>query len=183
MTLCGVPHPDHPEVRCEAPEGRHTEHYARPEWLWPNPEVQAQQARIAPMSPTDRQRQMTAMAQAIRAGRRELRDDPTVLAGALQREPRDTSRAALYATMPRTGTQRWEALLYIRDQGERGATHEEIRLRFDWSYSASTTRPQELEMGEWIEDSGRRRRTTRGQDAIVWVLSAEGRRKLTALGH
>lgn len=55
MTVCGVPHPTEPGVRCEADRepGTHEDHYASPAWLWPDPDYAAAVARRAPRTPGD----------------------------------------------------------------------------------------------------------------------------------
>lgn len=118
----------------------------------------------------------------------DIAADPGVNAAAIQADPRDTSEWAQWAVLPRTGSQRLAVLDFIIGRGEEGATHQEIRDGIvtdaggQLSYSSSTTRPQELEKGGWIMDSGMRRETRAGNPAIVWVLSEEGRWKLKNLG-
>ena len=67
MPACGALHPDHPEVRCEAPEGGHPYHYARPEWAWDDPDYQAQAARTAPRPARDWEDDLLEKARKIRA--------------------------------------------------------------------------------------------------------------------
>lgn len=119
----------------------------------------------------------------VRSVRRrpDLAANPGADHAAIQRDPRDTAEYAKWSVMPKTGSQRLAVLEFIIDRGETGATHQEIFQQLHLSYSAATTRSQELEQGGWIVDSGRRRDTIAGNPAIVWVLSEEGRWRLKEL--
>lgn len=84
-----------------------------------------------------------------------------------------TSEDAAQAIEPVSGTLRRAVYELIRDAGEHGATDEEISERL--GLDSSTTRPRrwELERAAWVRDSGRRRRTRGGRDAIVWVAGSQ----------
>ena len=87
----------------------------------------------------------------------------------------ETQRLAAIEAYPATGTWRRRVLNAITAAGARGSTDEELQdlLRLN----PSTQRPRRVELveGGWIEDSGRRRRTRSGRDAVVWTLSERAR--------
>jgi len=87
----------------------------------------------------------------------------------------DTQRKAAIAQWPTSGTQRRHILDFIAEQEDRGATDEEIEQCFGARHQSASARRNELMNDGWIEDSGKRRRTTSGKEAIVWVLSDAGR--------
>lgn len=79
----------------------------------------------------------------------------------------DTSRAAAARIYPKTGTKRWVVLQAIA-QSSGGLTDEEMQQRIPMS--PNTQRPRRVELVEqgFIRDSGKRRPTSTGDDAIVW---------------
>jgi len=90
--------------------------------------------------------------------------DPTRdIAGALHRGAGDTERAAAELAAPRSGTWRWRVLLAVELGG--------------LLYTVAPRR-HELARDGWIVDSGERRRTPSGTEAVVWVLSEAGYRQL-----
>lgn len=86
--------------------------------------------------------------------------------------------AARFDTLPRSGTARYRVLTFIYNKRKRGATDEEMRNALGMRYSTQCARRLELVEGDWIEDSGRTRLTEAGNNATVWVMSSEGKRKL-----
>ena len=99
----------------------------------------------------------------------------------------DTSRAAALAALPRSGTQRRAVLgVFVTGQpvgqvvGEYGFEPESTRYEFTdeelkaaTGLPANTVRPRRVELvdGGWLMDSGERRPTRSGHDAIVWCLT------------
>lgn len=86
----------------------------------------------------------------------------------------DTSRAAAIANYPRTGTQRGRVLAAIA-ASEDGLTDEEITARTGIASSSERPRRVELVQAELVIDSGRRRPTSTGSLAVVWVANMYGR--------
>lgn len=98
------------------------------------------------------------------------RPDENVV-GVMPSQPMDTSEAAAWAVLPRTGTQRMTILEWLVARGDQGGTDEETRLALGMRYSSVTTRRDELRKGGWVKDSGARRATTSGESAAVWVVT------------
>lgn len=175
---CGITHPDHPEVACNIREALadHEEHlgFKPGEGVieWPNPSYQPK-VRVAPRG----RRPAAEVAAEINRETIELSRAAENTPGAVHRSPRDTEEAAAFAVMPRTGTQRMAVLAAIRDAGD-GMTDEEITAHLDMNPSSVRPRRQELEIGGWVMDSGARRKVQSGQEAIVWVLTPDGRSRL-----
>ncbi len=89
----------------------------------------------------------------------------------------ETSRAAAERALPRTGSKRRQTVEAI---ARRASTAEEVGDRFGWPHQSYSATVSTLARDGWLVDSGERRQTSTGNDAIVWVLSAEGRRILEA---
>lgn len=99
--------------------------------------------------------------------------------GKFQAEPHPTALRGAVKVYPRSGTQRRLILDAIAAAGERGLTHDEIAAVPGVADTAHRTRKTELVEDGWVEDSGRTRPTVTGTDAIVWVLTEQGRRELS----
>lgn len=82
-------------------------------------------------------------------------------------EERDTSRAAAEAIEPSAGSLRGMVLDLIRYRGN--ATDDEIESELDLRHQTASARRRELVLGGLIFDSGLRRKTRSGRNAIVWV--------------
>lgn len=80
----------------------------------------------------------------------------------------ETQRIAAVLAYPGSGTQRRRVLEAIARAGERGLTDEELQDALGMNPSTERPRRVELVEGEWIIDSGRRRRTRSGRLAVVW---------------
>ena len=108
-----------------------------------------------------------------------MTDQPSLLdligPGKVRHDHPETSRAAAWAVAPRTGTQRRKVLVAI---AYKPRTDEELQA--DLAMSGNTERPRRVELveGGWIEDSGERRKTRAGDDAIVWSLTEKARAEL-----
>lgn len=85
----------------------------------------------------------------------------------------DTERAAQWAKMPTSGTQRRKVLQLI---WQRPRTDEEISVV--GRISPSSVRPRRVELieGGWVEDSGLRRDSTYGHAMTVWAVTEAGSR-------
>lgn len=90
--------------------------------------------------------------------------------GLVRHDAPQTSRDADARNAPREGTQRAKVLNFIRACGGDGATDEE--LQDETGLNPNTARPRRVELVRdgWIRDSGRRRKTRGGDEAIVWVF-------------
>lgn len=113
---------------------------------------------------------ITAVARAMT----ECRPDPTEDTTTTGAEHPDTSRQAALLALPRTGTQRHRVLTAIRASGDRGLTDSELGDRLGMNPSSVRPRRGELVQGMHIKDSGRRRATPSGAEAIVWVANTPG---------
>jgi hypothetical protein len=98
----------------------------------------------------------------------------------VRRDAKATSVLAALVTLPRSRTRRYAVLEAIAGAGEHGRTDEELYGLI--GAGPNTVRPRRVELvdGRWIEDSGKRRPTCTGADAIVWVLTEEGAAKWRA---
>lgn len=82
-----------------------------------------------------------------------------------------TSRQAAEDAKPGAATERRKVLLYLQSRGEDGATDEECQLAL--SMNPSTQRPRRVELvrSGLVKDSGRKRRTASGREAVVWTVA------------
>ncbi len=82
-----------------------------------------------------------------------------------------SSRIAAERVRPRSGTQRAKVLHLLMYEGP--MTDEEMQERL--VMSANTQRPRRVELVQqgWVRDSGLRRPTSTGQDAVVWTFIPE----------
>lgn len=82
----------------------------------------------------------------------------------------DTSKEAAAFVLPRSGTQRARVYEYIKSRGDFGATDEEIETDLEMVATRSCRpRRKELVDAGLVKDSGQRRITTSGVNAIVWI--------------
>jgi predicted ArsR family transcriptional regulator len=98
--------------------------------------------------------------------------------------PTDTSRRTAERIMPRTGSTRRAILNQLIELGPRfGATDQELQHAL--GISGDTVRPRRVELVEdgWVTDSGRRRPTPSGHDAIVWVPTEAAMESASAERH
>jgi len=101
--------------------------------------------------------------------------DPTRdIAGGLHRGAGDTERAAAELVAPRSGTWRWRVLLAVARAGASGRTDWELHTELGGLLYTVAPRRHELARDGWIEDSGERRRTPSGTEAVVWVMTGMG---------
>jgi predicted transcriptional regulator len=84
---------------------------------------------------------------------------------------RDTSFAAAKLFEPKAGTLRAKVLAELQVRGSFGATCDEIEQAFGMSHQTVSARVRELSMGGKIRDSGGRRPTRSGRNAICWVAT------------
>jgi hypothetical protein len=87
----------------------------------------------------------------------------------LSRKATDTQKAAVKATLPRSGTfgaALWELFC---DAGDNGLTDDEIERKTSRSHQSSSAARNALMNRGLLKDSGQRRKNRRGLDCIVWV--------------
>lgn len=114
----------------------------------------------------------------------EMTDDPTLFEtqydqqlGSHEFKPhaftgkRATSIAAATVILPRTGTQRRKVYDFIVSRGTFGATDDEMMDELSMSGNSLHPRRLELVQAKLIDDSGQRRKTKSGSDAIVWTAN------------
>jgi hypothetical protein len=108
---------------------------------------------------------------------RRCLEEPLPAAGAASvRQGRtETSKAAAWAALPGSGTQRRRVLELV---GRCACTDEEISHHLDMNPSSVRPRRGELVAGGWIEDSGVRKATESGEFAVVWSLTIRGREQI-----
>lgn len=84
-----------------------------------------------------------------------------------------TTGLARAAIRPIALSLRARLLYYLVLQGDNGATLEEAEL--DLGMAGNTLRPRRVELADkgYVEDSGRRRLTKAGRQAVVWVVPDE----------
>lgn len=87
----------------------------------------------------------------------------------------ETERQAAALQSVKSGTDRRKVLDYLWACGDDGATDEEIALALTMRHYTAAPRRTELRDAGWVEDSGRRRATTTGTAAAVWILTERGR--------
>ena len=80
-----------------------------------------------------------------------------------------TSKAAAKAIEPSAEVLRGQVLAYIRSQGERGATDEEIQQALEMQGNTERPRRGELVEAGLVKKSDATRKTSSGRAASVWV--------------
>lgn len=78
----------------------------------------------------------------------------------------DTERRAAYAVFPKTGIQRYRVLQAIVYSD--GLTDAEVAAATGIYLYSAAPRRNELYLGGWVRDSGKRRLTGNGGEGIVW---------------
>lgn len=99
-------------------------------------------------------------------------DAPDTVPGA-----RATSRAAAAYEFPRSGITRRRILEHIA-RAELGATDEELIAALRLNPNTLRPRRGELVTGGWVQPSMVTRAAASGQQAIVWIATAEAHRRL-----
>jgi hypothetical protein len=98
----------------------------------------------------------------------------------------DTQRAAAILVYPKTGIARERVLRNIIESGEFGVIDEDGYRRLRMIQNTYIPRRNELTNDGWIKDSGRRRETAAGAQAVVWVATERALvaiRRLDPLDH
>ena len=84
----------------------------------------------------------------------------------------DTSKEAAESIEPSSGTLRAHVLGFIKRRGKRGMTCDELEHASGLTHQTASARINELMKLQAIRDSGKRRRTRSGRNAVVWVQSS-----------
>lgn len=101
----------------------------------------------------------------------DLPDPSRKSIGQFNRNAPDTQIAAAVSVYPTSGTVRRLVLDWVAGRGYLGATDEEIEQYLNLRHQSASARRNELVRDGWLIDSSRRRKTTSGREAVVWVLS------------
>jgi hypothetical protein len=78
--------------------------------------------------------------------------------------------AALNA-LPKTGTKRRITYDLIKESGTYGLCDHELEFKTGWLHQSASAARNTLMNDGFIKDSGLRRKTPAGNDAIVWIIS------------
>lgn len=126
---------------------------------------------------------------------RPLSDPAAPTMGKFTKAGPDTSRLAALAVYPKTPTQRRRILeIMLKEEHHpiphpdggtmvvTGWTDDEAEQRLGMLHTSYTARRGELVTGGWVYDSGRRRKTRSGNEAVVWKLTAVGKARITEAG-
>lgn len=88
-------------------------------------------------------------------------------------EPVETSVLAAEEAKPTAGTQRSRLYRLLKRRGRYGATDDELEVLSGLSHHTVSPRRRELVLKGLVRDSGHRRPTRRGREAIVWELGVD----------
>jgi hypothetical protein len=113
----------------------------------------APQVVHCPCCPTQKANRRAIDANVVRVGRRNP----------------ETSHKAAQGVLPRTGTKRRALYNLIDSRGVVGMTDHEIEQVTGWHTNTSRSTRNGLMNDGWIWDSGVRRKTPQGHNAIVWI--------------
>lgn len=102
-----------------------------------------------------------------RAAKEAMVDRNTVAVGA--NNPATSHKAAAKA-FPRSGTKRREVFEIIKASAQNGMTDKELEKQTGWQHESLSATRNSLMKDELIFDSGQRRNTPAGNEAIVWVV-------------
>ena len=82
----------------------------------------------------------------------------------------ETSKAAAISMLDTADTLRAVVFRFIREQGEHGATDDEIEINLHLSHQTASARRRELVLLDAIGESGKLRKTRSGRNAKVWTV-------------
>lgn len=82
-----------------------------------------------------------------------------------------TSVKAALNALPKTGTKRRLTFDLIKDAQERGLCDHELEQITGWLHQSASAARNTLMNDGFIKDSGLRRKTPAGNEAIVWIIS------------
>lgn len=169
---CNVAHPEQPEVRCIAKDGRkHDQHFAmhagvpvewvNEDWVEPPPRTRRSRGKAAEMLKD----------LADRVPPRRSVDENVLDIGATHP---DTSEKMRERKIGKTGTQRRMIYDLALERGEHGITDDEVEQTLGLLHQSASAARNSLMKDGWLLDSGARRKTRSREDAIVWVAHPGG---------
>ena len=97
-------------------------------------------------------------------------DRPSIDRNVTRTGPQQTSQDAARKALGRTGSQRRAIYEEIRSRGSDGLTCDEICCILQMLVQSATPAINTLARDGWLKDSGMRRETRSGREAIVWVV-------------
>ena len=80
-----------------------------------------------------------------------------------------TSHLAANKAFPKSGTKKKIVYDLIKSKGIFGMCDHEIELKLKWTHQSASSSRNALMNDGWVIDSGLRRTTPQGNDAIVWI--------------
>ena len=89
-------------------------------------------------------------------------------------EHTDTSREAAVSILPHVTRLAGELMRLFRTYPSGGFTVDELEVLLHLTHQCCSARARELVLKGLIRDSGQRRKTRSGRNAIVWTLVGEG---------
>jgi hypothetical protein len=95
----------------------------------------------------------------------------------------DTSREAAYSVAPTAASMRASVLRLFVHRGQHGATDDEIERSLGMLHQTASARRRELQLGGYIERTERRRLTSSGRSAGVYVATGMGQTWAIANKH
>ena len=98
-----------------------------------------------------------------------IEERPPVDRNVTRTGPQETSQNAARRALGRSGSQRNAVYEEIKSRGSDGLTCDEICVILQMLVQSATPCINTLSRDGWLEDSGRRRNTRSGREAIVWV--------------
>lgn len=96
---------------------------------------------------------------------------------------RETEVSAAWRAYPKAGATRWRVLLAIASAGDDGVTDQQLEDLLNLPRPTPGNRRNELVRGGWVRDSGTRRPTRSGADAVVWTLTPTAVDRIAQEGH
>lgn len=168
MAFCTSRHPAFPDVACLA-SSPHPEHYGflpgqQPD-SWPNPDY----VEPPPKTKSSGAKQTEVLGALADRIRRPVGTDVLDIG---HNHP-DTSVKMAARKIGKTGTQR--QLIYSLALGSvEGVTDDEIEQRLGFLHQSASAARNSLMNDGWLYDTGIRRRTRSGEEAIAWIAHPGG---------
>lgn len=183
--ICGAKHPEVEGIVCEVPaekcfERHQAVHVDLREGVrdlsWPNP-------RPLPKRTSDKKaaKDMADRVEGTTSTPVPALADPERPGALVRADPHDTEVNAAVRSRVGNGTWRRKTLDAIHAAGADGMIDYDIATRIGYIEPRVASRRGELVTDGWVEDSGMRRKTGTGSEAIVWVLTAQGRAEYSLL--
>lgn len=186
MEVCGAQHPEL-AVTCvlTGPVHQHPQH-VNPGGgragggmvSWPNDGYMPRESRknVTGKRPLDQARKVRDSIERNEGLARDQVSENT--RGVVRADAPSTSEDAADHVWPRTGSQRWRLLTLLWNTPD-GLTDEQMSTLSRIAPNSQRPRRVELVEAGWVVDSGERRETIGGSEAIVWVTSTEAVERLS----